>query len=391
MKEEKSHILWFVSWFPNKFDSYAGDFIERHAQAAALKNDIYVLHVLKAKENFFTGRQQVEPKIVRDGLESNTIYYRNRSTKIRWLHILLSNISYLRCHLSFFKKHIKEHGRPECIHVHIALKAGLAALMIHWLYGMPYLISEHWGGLSPGARPGFREKSYLFRYCWKLVMKKAKGYSAVSLFLAKNMEQLFSVDQVAIIPNVVNSSIFYPSGRKPTTGQFIHISTLNYPKNPTQMLEAFRLLKNRLDDFKVLIFGEPDNTLRELADTIGISQQVEFKGTCDQRELCRHMQESIALILYSRHETFGCVVIEANACGKPVIVSDIPVFHENVRDGLTGVFVPLDNPVLLAEAMYSMATGNLSFNENEIVAFAHNNYSYEKIGNQFNDFYLKSL
>jgi len=41
--------------------------------------------------------------------------------------------------------------------------------------------------------------------------------------------------------------------------------------------------------------------------------------------------------------------------------------------------------------MYSMATGNLSFNENEIVAFAHNNYSYEKIGDQFNDFYLKSL
>ncbi len=94
-----------------------------------------------------------------------------------------------------------------------------------------------------------------------------------------------------------------------------------------------------------------------------------------------YARESNALILYSRYETFGCVIIEANACGKPVIVSDIPVFHENVADGLTGVFVEPDNPGLLAEKMLLMATGHYLFDSDLIRRRAIDHYSFEKVGN----------
>jgi glycosyltransferase involved in cell wall biosynthesis len=63
------------------------------------------------------------------------------------------------------------------------------------------------------------------------------------------------------------------------------------------------------------------------------------------------MQKAAALVLYSNFETFGCVNIEAMACGLPVIISDIPVFKEYLQQGVTGWFAGFNNPARLAEVL----------------------------------------
>jgi glycosyltransferase involved in cell wall biosynthesis len=94
--------------------------------------------------------------------------------------------------------------------------------------------------------------------------------------------------------------------------------------------------------------------------------------------------------LYSSYETFGCVIIEANACGIPVIVSDIPVFHETVTEGINGTFAKKNNPQALAEKMIEVINARASFNSNSI-AGTSSKYSYEKIGRQFSDWYNEIL
>jgi glycosyltransferase involved in cell wall biosynthesis len=106
-----------------------------------------------------------------------------------------------------------------------------------------------------------------------------------------------------------------------------------------------------------------------------------------QSELVKLVQTSDALILYSRYETFGCVLIEANACGVPVIVSDVPVFHENVQEGFNGILAKNEDPAALAEKLSLFLDNQYSFRKNDIITFTKDKFSYKRIGTMYSEWY----
>jgi glycosyltransferase involved in cell wall biosynthesis len=377
-------ILWLASWYPSKVDMYTGDFIERHARAASSHNHIDVLHIVRVDRSMSTLKISEERIQYAEGGGATIIYYRSPSYRVRWVDKIVSNFLYFRLHNDFIKKYIRENGKPDGLHVHTGMKAGAVALFFKHRYGLSYLVSEHWTGLCPEANPNFNDKSWSFRWLWKTVVRNASGCSAVSIYLADAMKKRFSPKKMHVIPNVVDGDMFYPSDEIVNRPQFIHISTLkNAQKNVFEILEAAALMASRIPGFKLIICGQPDELVENYAHSKNLEAVVEFKGLCSQQILREYIQQSMALVLYSRFETFGCVIIEANACGKPVIVSDIPVLHENVKAGLTGAFVPLNNPVLLADAMVSLAEDAFRFDSKMIRDWAMDHYSFEKIGKQF--------
>ncbi len=381
-------VLWLASWYPNKMDPYTGDFVERHARAASLFSQIELFYVVKDRSPFPSKKIVEEKKKFPEGLETSIIYYRTPAFSFSWLEKLYSNYQYWNIHKNYFKEYLVKNGKPDGIHVHIALKSGMIALYLKFRYGIKYVVSEHWSGLCPEAKPNFNEKPFLTRVLWKWVMKHASGFSAVSAYLSTIIENKFSLKKGAIIPNVVDSQIFYPSLQKFDNAQFIHISsTNNYQKNIITVLEATAIVINHLPQFKLVIFGQPGELEKNYVRTMKLDHAVEFKDMSPQNILREYLQKSVALILYSKFETFGCVIIEANACGIPVIVSDIPVFHENVKAGLTGAFVPLDKPKILADTIITVAAGKYYFDPEQIQNWALTHYSFEKIGKQFASFY----
>jgi glycosyltransferase involved in cell wall biosynthesis len=382
-------VLWLVSWYPNKIDPYTGDFIERHALAASSECSINILYVLRDSENLHHGNKTIENRHYKNGCEATIIYYQSPKYWIKWIEKIHSNLLFLIHHINFLKVYISKNGKPKGINVHVGMKAGLAALIFKLRYKIPYVISEHWTGLCPEASPNFNEKSAAFRWLCKLVFENAVGYSAVSQHLAFALQTRFSLEKVALIPNVVNSKTFFNSNKKTEKINFIHISSLIFQKNAEQILKAVCILEKKLPYFTIWIFGNPGRSLLDLTEKLNIQHLVEFKGMHNQDVLRQYIQESAALILYSRFETFGCVIIEANACGKPVIVSDIPVFHENVKEGVTGLFVPLDHPELLAGKMYELAIGKYAFDSDIIEKWANDHYSPEIIGKLFSNFYAE--
>ena len=108
-----------------------------------------------------------------------------------------------------------------------------------------------------------------------------------------------------------------------------------------------------------------------------------------QQVLSKQVQQSDALILYSRFETFGCVLIEANACGIPVIVSNLDVFHEIIEEGINGLFVEGENPVALAEKIKYFIAQKNNFNKNAIASYAAEKYNFKKAGQQFMELYAR--
>jgi glycosyltransferase involved in cell wall biosynthesis len=106
-----------------------------------------------------------------------------------------------------------------------------------------------------------------------------------------------------------------------------------------------------------------------------------------QSQLAAYIQQAHALILYSRYETFGCVIIEANSCGLPAIVSDIPVFHEIIKEGINGYFVPANNPGALAKKILWFMDNHASTTPELISTMAREKYNEHHVGNLFSQFY----
>jgi glycosyltransferase involved in cell wall biosynthesis len=91
------------------------------------------------------------------------------------------------------------------------------------------------------------------------------------------------------------------------------------------LLGAINIIKENIKDVKLTVVGEGDCMIyyKRLCKNLGIKRNVEFKGSIIGRKLVEHYQKSNVLVLPSLSESFGMVLLEAMACKKPVIGSNI--------------------------------------------------------------------
>ena len=102
----------------------------------------------------------------------------------------------------------------------------------------------------------------------------------------------------------------------------------------------------------VLIGSGPDRAeLERHSAAAGLRDRIPLTGPLPQEQVFEKIQASFALVLPSFHETQGIVLLEANACGKPVIASDIPGICEVVRHGETGWMTPAGDAAQLAASI----------------------------------------
>jgi glycosyltransferase involved in cell wall biosynthesis len=350
----KRKILWLASWYPSIPEPLSGDFIERHAKAASLLYDITVIHVIKDHTRVTSGRSTVIKKHYSDypSLTAITCYYKSGG---RIFAAMVSLAKYFRWQLKLIKQYIGENGKPDIINVHISFKAGLAAWYAKWRYGIRYIVSEQWTIFCSEARPAFSDQPVFARLMINKIYKSAVACSAVSNYLAQSLADRFEIKKPIRIPNVVDTTLFYPYAIKHDIFTFVHISVLNYQKSPDEIIDAAGVLalKTR-NPFQLIIYGPFISSVAEKIKRQNLSNVIQYRQEVLQDELSAEVRKCHTLLLYSRFETFGCVVIEALASGLPVLVSDIPVMHELVQENKNGIFARINDPENLAEKMLWM-------------------------------------
>lgn len=134
------------------------------------------------------------------------------------------------------------------------------------------------------------------------------------------------------------------------------LDSAHYFKGIDIMLQAAKSLEK--NNWKISIVG--DGNLKEeyisLSEKLGISDKVEFLGKVDDDELIRCYQQSDCFVLPSvnSNEAFGIVLIEAMACGLPVIASSLPGVRSVFRDKQEGLYCQPGDIDSLKEAMAKM-------------------------------------
>jgi glycosyltransferase involved in cell wall biosynthesis len=380
-------ILWLCSWYPNKVKPFDGDFIQRQARAVALLHEVHVIHVVKDDQGK-TDKPISEETVVNGNLSETIIYYKQTNTGLRFLNRILSGARHRKLFINAAERYVHEYPEMKLIHVHVAMKAGVIALSIKKKYGIPFIVSEHWSGFLEKAKPDIAKQSWLIRVWMKKIFKEAVVVTTVSAKLAAAIRKHFDVKKIIIVPNVVDTGIFYPVTRQPgdKTG-FIHISSMNPLKNMDQILAAFGVVKKINANFSLTLFVPSAEKLHDLVMKHELDGVVEIHEEVPQSVLATSMQQADALILYSNYETFGCVVIEANACGVPAILSELEVFREHSVEGETALFVPGDNIEALASTFLEFMNQKWKFDSSAIAKRTHGLFSYPVIAQKFDAIY----
>ncbi len=374
------HVIVFPGWYPSRIDWLSGDFIQRHLQA--ISQQVHVTVVIPVKDNNIKKAEKVMLK--KDGL-TEIYYYYPPFTTIKWLGSLLSFLRYnYVCYNTF--NSINKQSKIDLVHIYVLQKNYLTGLMLKWLKKVPYVISEQSTFYLDG---GWEKLNAINKKLYRLVFNKSSSFHAVSSFLLRHLGNKLSLKkQGIVIPNVVNENLFqYQPRQQDGKTVFIHVSNMVYQKNVEGMMNAFAKVKIQNASFLLNLVGPLPHHIKSLIVELDLENQVVVWNQQPYTEVANIMKNSDVFVFFTRFETFGCVIIEAGACGLPVILSDLEVTRELIKDHENGLLVENENVEDLSQKILQVMSGEYIFDHQNISINTKQQFSYESVSKQFKDWY----
>jgi glycosyltransferase involved in cell wall biosynthesis len=197
---------------------------------------------------------------------------------------------------------------------------------------------------------------------WRRILRRAKGLIAVSRGVANDFVEVTGIDRskVAVVYNPIidpgiearaEESAGHPWLTDSGPPVILGVGRLTEQKDFATLVSAFALVRGQRPS-RLLIIGEGEERarLQSLAAMLGVSKAVHLAGF--QANPLPFMREARLLVMSSRWEGFGNVLVEALYCGTPVVSTDCPHGpREVLADGDLGRLVPVGDPRALAEAI----------------------------------------
>lgn len=135
----------------------------------------------------------------------------------------------------------------------------------------------------------------------------------------------------------------------------VYLGMVKRYKNVDHLIKAMVKVREVLPEGRLFIAGRGSRglyrELEELVDTLNLGVSVEFYGEVTAEEKVRLFQRAWLSVHPSAKEGWGITVIEANACGTPVVAYDVPGHRDSIRGGQTGLLVPYGDIGKLAEGI----------------------------------------
>lgn len=313
------HILIIPSWYPQFSGDIGGSFFRE--QAIALRKSGYQVGVIYPQIRSLKNIKSILKKPY--GL---TVENDENVNTIRWytVNYIPKNKKYNKSHwikiaLKLFDTYVEQFGKPDIIHVHSMLYAGYVAQIIKTKYGTPYVVTEHSTAFARSLIP-LDEISSL-----KQVVSNAKVCIAVSDEFSSLLNKLFETQKWIYIPNIVSDEFI--SFEKTLDAEeyftFINVCFLEKKKRVDLLISSFAkaFKDNKKVRLKIGGDGILMSELKILAKELGVESQVIFLGKLSRQQVKEEMALSNAFVLSSEYETFGVVLVEALALGKPVIAT----------------------------------------------------------------------
>jgi len=242
--------------------------------------------------------------------------------------------------------------QPDILHAHYASGYGTLGRLMRF---HPYILSA-WGT----DVFEFPETSVLHRALLKANLESADHVCATSHIMARHLRR-YCRKAITVTPFGVDCSRFLPrNGHVSDQAGFVigTVKTLEPRYGIEYLIRAFALCANRFPEVKMRLVIVGDGSLRgllqQLARDLAIGGITDFVGPVPHERIPEVLSGFTVFAALSLAESFGVAVLEASACGLPVVVSNVGGLPEVVVAESTGMVVPPRDPDAAAEAFSAL-------------------------------------
>jgi glycosyltransferase involved in cell wall biosynthesis len=276
----------------------------------------------------------------------------------------LNRFLFLALILAFFWAALRVVVKERCqlIHAHWWVPGGLVAMAVSALTGVPYVVTSHGTDLFIVERLSF------FKPLARAVFRRAKAATVVSRPLQDFLSFKLGLPAsgIQVLPMPVRLDLFETPATTPadasaprSPGRILAVGRLVKRKGFNYLIEACSILRDRGQAVELTILGEgPEaSSLMSLAQRLRLGERVRFVPFVPQDALGPFYRDCDVFVLPSitldqrEREGLGLVLLEAMACGRPVIGTSSGGIVDVVVDGQTGLIVPERDSQALAAAI----------------------------------------
>lgn len=283
----------------------------------------------------------------------------------------------------------------ELVHAHFSYPDGVVAARIGRRYGVPVVITEQ----APW-RPWMDEAPVERRLAVE-ALRESVFQIAISTAVRDSIVHFTGEsERLRVIPDGVDTDVFTlpPNGLQTTPDQILFVGLIRAVKGVDVLVRALRLLADRGRNAKLVFVGDgyyrsyqrDQADVRRLIAELGVSDSVEFRGQQTEDALVRAMQESALLVLPSRAESLGMVLVEALACGTPVVATRSGGPEDIVTDEV-GVLVPTEDPAALADGIEHVLDNRGSYRSEVLRSHAVQHFGLDSVTARIGDLYERAL
>jgi len=166
------------------------------------------------------------------------------------------------------------------------------------------------------------------------------------------------------------------------------VGKLTYQKGFDLLIKAMAKINNRSFFLTILGKGPEEKSLRMLIDKLNLNDCIQLAGY--KNNPYKYMKQADLFVLSSRFEGFPNVLLEANACGSPIVAFSCPGgIKEIIDDGVNGWTVPPGNIQLLAEKI--KYANNRPLDRNAISQYIQKKFDHRKIISRYEEEFCSLL
>jgi glycosyltransferase involved in cell wall biosynthesis len=289
----------------------------------------------------------------------------------------------LRAGSRLVDRYIGDRGRPDLIHAHGTLLGGCVATRAGRRHGIPVVITEHSSAFLRGMI-GPRQAALA-----RDALARADALVAVSARLREALSAYAPGRQIGILGNFVDTSYFTPASPPPRCPPFrvCGVGFLRPVKGFDVLIEGFASrLRERQACLTIAGEGPELPALAAKAQALGAAGRVDLPGPCDREAVRALLRGSHAFALASHVETFGVALVEAMACGLPVVATRCGGPEEIVEPS-SGILVPPADPESMGRALLAMMDGYSRYDSGTIRRRCEERFGEAAIVGRLSDLY----
>ncbi len=282
---------------------------------------------------------------------------------------------------------INKEGRPHMIHVQSYL-ASLVASEIRNKLHIPFIYTEYISTFVTG------NISALHQNFIRKSIRNADLITCLSPGLKSRLEA-FATSPIEVVPHFYDPRIFYfdPATKKNEIFTWISVGEPSHTKGLDLILYAFANTKKLLPDanMQLILVDEikDKDKLMQIAIEHNMTDSVTWTGLISHEEIANIHRKGHVFISASRVETFGSAIIEAQACGLPVIATRTDGASYILTHPEQGMLTEIENTGLLANSMRDMYLAYERYNPMTIIKSVESRFSKDVVIKQWKEIYSR--